>query len=180
MHLFGCLYYLYQWCTVKQISYNEIYLLIKYIKSVLWGVAKRLSYIEDARCLKVNISCQTAISVAFSNDKKLEGLSTNRFTCVCRNNSLQGIVTIPPRNIVTLRKLLIHQLQQHKWVVLWNYNLHYNCYSNVFVNTVLNTITCVVVGESNTLITSQGSSSSLSPSSYSLQVFMPRDLFRSH
>jgi len=29
-------------------------LLIKYIKSVFWRVAKRLSYIEDARCLKVN------------------------------------------------------------------------------------------------------------------------------
>ena len=38
---------------VKQISDNEIYLLIKYIKSVLWRVAKRLSYIEDARCLKI-------------------------------------------------------------------------------------------------------------------------------
>ena len=53
LHLVGCLYYLYQLCTVKQISDNEIYLLIKYIKSVLWRVAKRLSYIEDARCLKV-------------------------------------------------------------------------------------------------------------------------------
>ena len=38
---------------VKQISDNEIYLLIKYIKSVLWRAAKRLSYIEDARCLQV-------------------------------------------------------------------------------------------------------------------------------
>jgi len=38
---------------VKQISDNEIYLLIKYIKIVLWRVAKRLSCIEDARCLKV-------------------------------------------------------------------------------------------------------------------------------
>jgi len=28
-------------------------LLIKYIKSVLWRVAKRLSHIQDARCLKV-------------------------------------------------------------------------------------------------------------------------------
>ena len=37
----------------SKISDNEIYLLIKYIKSVLWRVAKRLSYIEDARCLKV-------------------------------------------------------------------------------------------------------------------------------
>ena len=54
LHLVGCLYYLYQWCTVKQISDNEIYLLIKYIKSVHWRVAKFLSYIEEARCLKVN------------------------------------------------------------------------------------------------------------------------------
>jgi hypothetical protein len=35
LHLVGCLYYLYQRCTVKQISDNEIYLLTKYIKSVL-------------------------------------------------------------------------------------------------------------------------------------------------
>ena len=56
LHPVGCLYDLYQWCTVKQISDNEIYLLIKYIKSVLWRVAKRLSYIEDARCLKVKQS----------------------------------------------------------------------------------------------------------------------------
>ena len=54
LHLVGCLYYLYQWWTVKQISDNEIYLLIKHIKSVLWRVVKRLSYIQDARCLKVN------------------------------------------------------------------------------------------------------------------------------
>ena len=56
LHLVGCLYYLYQWCTVKQISDNEIYLLIKYIKTVLWRVAKRLSYIEEARCLKFKMS----------------------------------------------------------------------------------------------------------------------------
>jgi len=30
-------------------------LLIKYIKSVLWRVVKRLSYKEDARCLKVKV-----------------------------------------------------------------------------------------------------------------------------
>ena len=56
LHLVGCLYYLYQWCTVKQISDNEIYFSIKYIKNFLWGVMKRLSYIEEARCLKVNSS----------------------------------------------------------------------------------------------------------------------------
>ena len=53
LQLVSCPYCLYQWCTVKQISDNEIYLLIKYIKSVLWRVAKCLSYILDARCLKV-------------------------------------------------------------------------------------------------------------------------------
>ena len=59
LHLVGCLYYLYQCCTVKQITDKEIYLLIKYvIKSVLWKVEKRLSYTEDARCLKVNAPCQ--------------------------------------------------------------------------------------------------------------------------
>ena len=31
----------------------EIYLLIKYIKSILWRVAKCLSYIEKAQCLMV-------------------------------------------------------------------------------------------------------------------------------
>ena len=41
---------------VKQISENEIYLLIKYIKSVLWIEAKRLSYKQDARCLKVKLN----------------------------------------------------------------------------------------------------------------------------
>ena len=38
---------------MNQISDNEIYLLIKYIKSVLWRVAKCLSYIVKAWCLKV-------------------------------------------------------------------------------------------------------------------------------
>jgi len=36
-------------------SDNETYLLIKYTRSVLRRVAKRLSYIEDARCPKVNV-----------------------------------------------------------------------------------------------------------------------------
>jgi hypothetical protein len=45
---------------VKQISDNEIYLLIKYIKSVLWRVSKYLSYIEEARCLKVNYAIHGA------------------------------------------------------------------------------------------------------------------------
>ena len=41
---------------------HEIYLLIKYIKSVLWRVAKRLSYIEDARCLTVKPNSKMQVS----------------------------------------------------------------------------------------------------------------------
>jgi len=41
---------------VKQISDNEIYLLIKYIKSILCRVAERLYYIEEGRRLKVNFA----------------------------------------------------------------------------------------------------------------------------
>ena len=33
LHLVGCLYYLYLCCTVMQISDNEIFLLIKYMKT---------------------------------------------------------------------------------------------------------------------------------------------------
>ena len=50
----------------QQISDNEIYLLIKYMKSVLWRVAKRLSYTEDARCLKVNPSQKVLFKTCFS------------------------------------------------------------------------------------------------------------------
>ena len=35
-------------------------MLIKYIKSVHWRVVKRLSYIEEARCLKVDIKTTAA------------------------------------------------------------------------------------------------------------------------
>ena len=38
-------------------SDNEIYLLIKHIKSVPWRIV--LSHIEDARCLKVKVRCQS-------------------------------------------------------------------------------------------------------------------------
>jgi len=63
LHLVGCLYYLYQLWTIKQLSDNEIYLLIKYIKSVLWRVKKRPSYIEDARFLKVNLAQRVPFSL---------------------------------------------------------------------------------------------------------------------
>ena len=75
LHLVGCVYYLCQWCTVKQISGNEIhvYLLIKYIWSVLWRVAKRLSYIEEARYLKVKVLGWTAYFCLFMIQENTTG-----------------------------------------------------------------------------------------------------------
>ena len=35
---------------------------IKYIKSILWKVAKHLSYIEEARCLKVKLALFTPLN----------------------------------------------------------------------------------------------------------------------
>jgi len=43
-------------------------ILIKYIKSILWRVAKRLSYIEDAQCLKVKAVSFHLSSLLFFND----------------------------------------------------------------------------------------------------------------
>ena len=56
---------------------NEIYMLIKYIKSVFWRVAKRLSYTEDARCLKVkhvHVPQLKDLLTAVSNTNDFEGI----------------------------------------------------------------------------------------------------------
>jgi len=44
---------------------------VKYIKSVLWRVAKRLSYIEEARCLKVKALNRPRIKLVFV-EKRVE------------------------------------------------------------------------------------------------------------
>jgi len=46
--------------------------LIKYIKSVLWRVAKCLSYIEEARCLKVNASQTLFLTKRFDLNTRCE------------------------------------------------------------------------------------------------------------
>ena len=88
LHLVGCLYYLYQWCTVKQISNNEIHLLIKCIKSVLWRVAKRLSYTQDARCLKVKTVDKRPSSVGST------ALLRTNWTPVHKNQYLAVVVAV--------------------------------------------------------------------------------------
>ena len=53
-------------------SDNEIYFLIKYIKSVLWRVAKCLSHIEEARCLKVNYMTNFCTGISSSCEIRFE------------------------------------------------------------------------------------------------------------
>ena len=90
LQLVGCLYYLYQWCTVKQISNNEIYLLIKYIKSVLWRVAKQPSYIEDARCLKVKSVIKRGQVILQNTKFKVRVYSAECITEKNRRNCFSG------------------------------------------------------------------------------------------
>ena len=65
---------------VKQISDNKIYLLIKYIKSVLWRVAKRLSYIEDARCVKVKEGVVNTVNLSIGSQTRI---TTNKRFVLC-------------------------------------------------------------------------------------------------
>ena len=55
-------------------------MLIKYIKSVLWRVAKRLSYIEDARRLKVKYCTLQNFTKLMTKKTSAVALSTaNRY-----------------------------------------------------------------------------------------------------
>ena len=71
---------------------NEIYLLIKYIKSILWRVSKRLSYIEEARCLKANKrmlirSCSDVCCVMTLHDINIrDTLYSDRILPMCQRN----------------------------------------------------------------------------------------------
>ena len=59
-------------------SDNEIYLLVKYIKSFLWRVAKRLSHTEDARCLKVKPIFKVRMIAQPFKDITTEGNSVSK------------------------------------------------------------------------------------------------------
>ena len=59
--------------------------MIKYIKSVLWRVAKCLSYIEEARCLKVKLQ-------TFSDDKKGKAVPVHIMTSY-RNEEVAPLIS---------------------------------------------------------------------------------------
>ena len=57
--------------------------MIKYIKSVLWRVAKCLSYIEEARCLKVNedITAECGMFELFGQYDRNDARCTREIKC---------------------------------------------------------------------------------------------------
>jgi len=68
--------------------------LIKYIKSFLWRAAKYLSYIEDARCLKVNITRNTE--------------AANKETRLALNvNKIKPYLEIRMQHEVTVKRFII-------------------------------------------------------------------------
>ena len=120
---------------VKQISDNEIYLLIKYIKCVLWRVAKRLSYIEDARCLKVN----SVLLFAIKSSKWSYPLSVFSFfdeNAVC-------LKPVHFRHVPFVQSFSIWTLWQIRWrenldLVIAQSYLSINCCMFVFIYLRLN------------------------------------------
>ena len=99
-------------------------MLIKYIKSVLWKVAKRLSYIQDARCLKVTCrnrqhprkSCQSYVQPG--RDEKIEhneyrDTQSYRFIVLlhCKIKSLQA--ARPCLRLLFPRQFTIYSVKCH-------------------------------------------------------------------
>ena len=64
----------------QAITDNEIYLLIKYIKTVFWRVAKYMSYIEEARCVRVNRKLIVQTFALRVSDAYLDRYSINSFS----------------------------------------------------------------------------------------------------
>jgi len=67
--------------------------LIKYIKSVLWRVAKCLSYIEEARCLKVNGELQEKVK-ELTNLRSDAGLQIITKKTTIRINSTETSINL--------------------------------------------------------------------------------------
>jgi hypothetical protein len=87
-----------------------IYMLIKYIKSFLWRVVKRLSYTEEARRLKVKRSVKRDYSVYFffslisvydcRTDEKLSHARSEILNAVTVKNTLHWEMT--PRRLLEI------------------------------------------------------------------------------
>ena len=72
LQIVGCLYYLYQWCTFQIISDNEMCLLIKYIKSVIWSRGLKRRGRESVPCGECSCVIGSGITDLSKNLTKLK------------------------------------------------------------------------------------------------------------
>ena len=156
LHLVSCRYYLHQWCTVKQIWDNEIYLLIKYIyikrslessetlvlyrgRTLPKGKAQR----EKLQCILLSITSQTTLHSVSVISVTHRYAHTNKhstllaISCCCLATSLY-LVCGP------------------SWVQLYkNKNINRNCIvqqesPHYYINSTLNICVCTTcTGEMN-------------------------------
>ena len=119
---------------VKQISDNEIYLLIKYIKIVPWRAAKRLSYIKDARCLKVNEHPSGGSrDVAYGRTDMTKLIVV--FTIFANPPHIRGYAALPQTAVTTVRNTTKAIIQQTYPVLRDQIVLHRTlCHCQYFVN----------------------------------------------
>jgi len=82
-------------------------MLIKYIKSVLWSIAKRLSYIEDAWCLKFKDVRVTP----FRNDPHAHSSECQDMNC----DSLSGLTNARSASVLDNRAMRVNALQYVYW-----------------------------------------------------------------
>ena len=74
-----------------------MYLLINYTKRVLCRVAKRLSYIENARCLKVTQHKKVNVSSIHSGRVDENGGEMKPFGLKSLLNEVTGLASVPVR-----------------------------------------------------------------------------------
>jgi len=90
-------------------------LLIKYIKSVLWRVAKRLSYIEDARCLQVKPWATSAITSKLTSPTPLIHPSINCLPWSSRE--ISKVLWIRHMHVLWMRRM---RAQDYIWTSFSN------------------------------------------------------------
>ena len=99
-----------------------MYLLITYIKSVLWRVAKCLSYMEEARCLKVNYAINGAclrmvlLTDVYRNLTSLWIKPRERAFKQFNNPVLNVLTTVPPRRCGRQTEGLMCATGKHVWL----------------------------------------------------------------
>jgi len=120
---------------LKQISDNEIYLLIKYIKSVLWRVAKRLSYTENTWCLKVDLIFRGRCSVVYYYNKSQRDALFLKFIFDKKFNIFRT-VSLSETCRVSIKNKFWEQCISLVFIIIISCNNTKFCYSSLFPSQV--------------------------------------------